>query len=93
MKITKGEWICSKYPGGDWGVYSTDGDGRDIALVRGKANNKESEANAKVIAAAPNLFYACARLVSILDSEGEAFYNKYIAEFNEGIDALKKATE
>lgn len=55
-KITKGEWIFSEYFSGDIGVYSEGGDGYDIALVRRR--NGQAKANARLIAAAPDLLKA-----------------------------------
>jgi len=55
-KHTQGNWSASKYSQ-DWGVYSETGDGRDIALVR-EYQPEAAEANAKLIAAAPDLLKA-----------------------------------
>lgn len=52
-KFTEGKWIYSEYSPTDFGIYSDEGDGRDIALVRG--NDETAEVNAKLIAAAPKL--------------------------------------
>ena len=55
-KFTKGNWILSKYSPTDFGVHSDEGRGNDIALVRG--SDEEAEANAKLIAAAPEMLEA-----------------------------------
>ena len=54
MKTTSGNWNYSKYSPCDYGVYSDEGDGNDIAIVREK--NGEGEANVKVITAAKQMF-------------------------------------
>lgn len=54
-------------------------------------HKKNAEANAKLIAAAPELLEACKHLVAILSKEDEDFYNKHIHAFNLGMDAIKKA--
>ena len=53
---------------------------------------KQAVKNAMLIAAAPDLLNACIDLVAILGQEGPDYYNKYIEELNNGIDAIKKAT-
>jgi len=52
---TSGQWTSSEYSNNDWGVYSEEGDGRDIALVRGCKTKEESEANVRLITAAPEM--------------------------------------
>lgn len=56
-KHTKGNWFFQKYST-DYGVYSDTGNGNDIALVRECKNNEETEANVKLITAAPYLLHA-----------------------------------
>ena len=51
------------------------------------------EANARLIASAPDLLNACKHLVSILGEENEDFYNKHIEAFNLGMAAITKAED
>ena len=89
LKITKGEWIYNKYEPCDYGVYSADGDGRDIALVRSKNTDEESEANAKLIAAAPDLLNALKLLLVAIDVPKR---NRKQAQAElKAIDAIRKA--
>lgn len=55
--FTQGNWTTAK-SGHDWLVYSENGDGRDIAIVRGCKTEEEAEANAKLIANAKKLYEA-----------------------------------
>lgn len=57
LKITKGNWLYSKYTPYDYGVYSDckEREGRDIALVRDYANDEETLANAELITEAGNV--------------------------------------
>ena len=64
-KHTKGDWMYTKYSNDDIGVYSETGDGRDVALVR-DYNNEETEANAKLIAAAPELLGCLSEMTDYL---------------------------
>jgi len=66
---TIGQWLASKYSS-DWGISSDKGDGRDIALVRDFPDEKESEANAKLIAAAPELLHNVKELLALLAFHG-----------------------
>lgn len=92
MTPTAGEWIASKYSH-DWGVYSSEGNGNDIAIVRG--DSAQAEANAKLIAAAPKLLSA---LKTSLD-ELLIWQRTYIEDtdvadvIREAEDAIRLATE
>jgi hypothetical protein len=88
QKHTKGEWIYSKYQPYDFGVHSTEGRGNDIALVRG--SDEEAEANAKLIAAAPELLASLIEIFDLLEiNEPEWYLRKH---FNHAINAIRKAT-
>ena len=65
-KHTKGNWIYSKYST-DFGVYSEDGDGRDIAIVREYKSAEEAEANASLMAASPKLLESLNEMVALFD--------------------------
>lgn len=56
-KHTAGNWTFKKYST-DFGVYSEEGKGYDIALVREVNHEEEAEANARLISAAPALLDA-----------------------------------
>ena len=63
-KHTPGPWIATASDNGEWGVDAASGWG--IATVAGSAGygpgNDESDANARLIAAAPDLLAACKAL-------------------------------
>lgn len=65
---TTGQWTSSEYSNNDWGVYSEEGDGRDIALVRDKG--EQTKANVKLIAAAPELLHNVKELLALLRFHG-----------------------
>jgi len=87
-KFTSGNWIAKKYST-DWGVYSDQGNGNDIALVRDKGGN-EGEANAALIASAPLLYEALQRLYDFTVGDKDAKYLDQI--LNECQSALSSAT-
>ena len=94
-KHTKGEWVYNKYTPCDYGVYSTEGRGNDIALVRG--SDDEAEANTKLIAAAPDLLNACIELINQKDNgvkinEKLTFTAGMVNAMLKIQDAIKKAT-
>jgi len=94
-KFSKGQWGYSKYEPCDFGVYSFDGDGRDIALVRG--SNEEAEANAKIIVAAPEMLEALNGLIMACEwVPRETFTEAGLSHFKNMIrnaeDAIRKAT-
>lgn len=96
-KFSKGQWGYSKYEPCDFGVYSMDGDGRDIALVRGCGEEAEAEANAKLITAAPELLEAINGLIMACEwVPRETFTNAGLSHFKNMIrnaeDAIRKAT-
>ena len=59
LKHTQGEWNVSKHGNNDsFGIYA-EGNGNDLAIVKGgNEEGGEAEANAKLIAAAPKLLKA-----------------------------------
>jgi len=88
LKITKGEWTYSKYEPYDYGVYSEEGDGRDIALVRSKKDEEESVANAKLIAAAPELLKA----LLLFNEDSPAVWTYTPAKAHKYLDVKIKAS-
>ncbi len=88
MKHTQGNWMASKYSY-DWGVYSNKNQGRDIALVREYGSLEEGEANAKLIAAAPDLLEALIELSDYVIRSTDAIPGQLVkAQF-----AINKATK
>ncbi len=92
MSYTKGEWEVSpnKHSGSSVKTMVRTKDDIAICDIYGGSGLKEALANARLIAAAPELLEACKHLVSILGDEDEEFYNKHIAAFNMGMDAIKR---
>jgi len=68
--ITPGEWYA-KQGTHDWFVNSEHGSGNDIAIVREYSG--EGEANARLIAAAPELRNALQQLLDICESLPKTF--------------------
>jgi len=93
-KHTKGNWVYQKYST-DYGVYSETGNGRDIALVREYGSDEEAEANAKLIAAAPEMLEALIEINKMIaDSvtcNGVKLNTGIIAKIS--MSAIRKATE
>ena len=93
MKNTQRKW---KLKGVDLdGNLKIQTDGRVIPIAKVICSNQrvpeaslEQQANAKLIASAPDLLNACKHLVSILGEENEYFYNKHIEAFNLGMEAI-----
>lgn len=63
MEHTKGEWVVGITYVGDWPVYRL----RDM---QNPGNHVEVDANARLIAAAPDLLEVCERIKQRLDSGG-----------------------
>jgi len=89
-KHTQGNWSASKYSQ-DWGVYSETGDGRDIALVR-EYQPEEAEANAKLIAAAPELLEALEETTNTLKFLSEHLTEAGKMELQKALLIIQKAT-
>ena len=85
MKHTKGEWFVAI----DNNVYSQHGDAR-IAIVEADFNisEQEAEANARLIAAAPDLFEACEMLIRAIHGDFTTYKS---AAYEAGKLAIKKA--
>ena len=61
FKHTRGRWDISKYPtpsGYNYGIYPWENVGSDVALVRDSYDIQTNEANAVLIAAAPDMLAA-----------------------------------
>ena len=94
-QFTPGNWIYNKYEPVDYGVYSEQGDGRDIAIVRSLTNEQESEANAQLISAAPDLLEALQMFIDCtkLSTNSKVTINtqKHIQAFQYARSAIQKA--
>lgn len=66
---TPGPWGFSKYAGRDYGIFPDDSGG-ELALVRGDHDNEQQLANARLIAAAPELLAALKDAAGILETLG-----------------------
>ena len=88
MKHTPAPWDISTYDG-EFGVYSSvRPENNDIALVRSSFNETENQANARLIAAAPELLEALEHLVKITYDYGDT------RDRNSPVhDALKQASD
>ena len=89
-KHTQGEWHVSKHGNNDsFGIYA-EGNGNDLAIVKGgNEEGGEAEANSKLIAAAPELLKACVESLAALKTgyiQDRANATKLILE------AINKAT-
>jgi len=73
LKHTQGNWEVSKHGNNDsFGIYA-EGNGNDIAIVKGgNEEGGESEANAKLIAAAPDLLKTLQMLLSDIEFSKDA---------------------
>lgn len=83
-KHTKGNWVYQKYST-DYGVYSETGNGRDIALVREYGSDEEAEANAKLIAAAPELLENLQNMLFAFRSSAKSEIQKKAIQYAEYI--------
>jgi len=99
MTHTKGEWKIGKIKhsksNGKGGYIYIDSE-EWYALARAAftpGGVENGMANAKLIAAAPELLEACKHLVAILTKEDKNFYKKHIEVFNLGINAIKKTIQ
>lgn len=85
-KFTKGEWILSEFYDG-FHIYSI---GKKVCSIwSGLVTRSENKANAKLIAAAPDLFNALNELIDFHKSD----MHLKLPVLEEAIKALKKATE
>lgn len=67
---TPAPWIFCTYTNKDFGVYAEDApSGKDIALVRNYYDNETNEANANLIAAAPELLAFAQKWVEFRNGE------------------------
>ena len=82
---TKGEWMAKEGQ-----IYAT-GTGKTLALIPYfDEENKEEAANARLIAAAPELLNCCMDVLRIMDLK-PTYTNQY--QRNKIEDAIRKATE
>ena len=96
LKITKGNWMYNEYTPYDYGVYSDceEREGRDIAIVRSYANDEETLANAKLIAAAPDLLKALEKITDWVKALSDWVSGTTLDPDIRGAEeAIKKATE
>lgn len=98
-KHTPGPWAYSESPGKTWsdhGMRAVANVGKFLVWIsseRVKELHNKSEANAKLIAAAPDLLIALTDMInSVLDDTGFAEHHKVVALRNAKA-TIKKATE
>lgn len=92
-KHTPGTWNVSKTIN-DYAIYSSQNDSKDIAAVYQYSRSiapEEAEANAKLIAAAPELLEMCIATLEDLES-GELTGNATESALINLRDAIRKAT-
>ena len=88
MKHTKGEWMPKEGQ-----IYPVE-TGKTLALIPYfDEDNKEQEANAKLIAAAPDLLEACDMVLTAWHSKLSNFNKKEPAYLEIIRSAIRKATE
>lgn len=89
---TPGPWSAGKWKGEDV-VFWDEGNGTiPIAIVDDWVARGSSEANARLIAAAPDLLEACIAVVHAAESDNETGNCDIYGEVSTCIDAIKKAT-
>ena len=94
MKHTKGKWVAHQIEETDeFAIFSLNTfiAQTENPMINEEPTKSEKQANANLIASAPEMLNACKHLVSILGDENEDFYNKHIEAFNLGIKAIDKA--
>ncbi len=87
-KHTKGEWKLDENPFGERIIYAIDSDGDKLAIAKTFHSWKENQANAKLIAAAPDLLVALEQIMYLSAHPEEINRIGNIAA-----NAIKKATE
>jgi len=92
FKGTKGPWVCSKpmnFSGAVVCFIESAPIEKSVAQLRGCETGQEAEAgaNAKLIAAAPELLHSCNELIELLSFHG---YNNS-TEISEAKQAINKA--
>jgi len=85
-KHTKGPWVAVELPT-VFAVKSSDG---NIASIQRGSNPDQKQANARLIAAAPDLLDALQRLVPVNDIK--AAPEAYAQEWHEALAVIDKAT-
>jgi len=88
---TTGQWYAKKGTH-DWHVASQTGTGNDIALVR-EYKPEEAEANATLIAAAPEMYKALQAIVALVegDYDNPALLEYGLLNVDSDIDILEIA--
>jgi len=86
-KHTQGEW---KFEMPHF-TYHITCNGKSIVQIIPTQEQQEYEANAKLIAAAPDLLVALERLVSRVEENG--YHTSFTMAFEKAKSAIKKATE
>lgn len=94
-EFTKGEWkaIKPRHSNGFWYVNSEQLDCGSIATCyHGIKGDSEAEANAKLIAAAPDLLAALNETIDLINwGRSEGHFDDTV--YNKAISAIKKATK
>ena len=90
MNYTKGEWTASKSygQGPDW-LIGTKGKTKGVETAIAQTFNANAESNAKLIAAAPDMYEALKALVDHFRTNDEKYYASELC--TEAIQALRKA--
>lgn len=89
-KFTKGKWILKEQgDANEYAIITQDNKWVVAFRLNGEQRIEEEKANAKLIAAAPDLFKACEEMIQYFDAENLSQCDAYYSIKN----ALKKATE
>lgn len=95
MKHTQGEWIESELSSGRWEIGTPTNTGiHQVAITARTGFEEEDEANAKLIASAPELLEALKGLVEWVEmAERDDQLESTGFAFGQAKDAIKSATE
>lgn len=92
-KFTKGEWFLKNRCGGYRIKDNEQRDVCDIYSFASSISDEEAAANAKLIAAAPDLFEACITVEKMYSEVEKMVDGEVLDMINKVRNAIKKATE
>lgn len=90
---TQGPWVCENVPDldGGLGVFNVSGASYKIATVHLRHEAGEREANASLVAAAPDLLEAAKAMLRTMEKPNPTHTNTYRKQYDQWRFAIRKA--
>ena len=91
MEYTVKKWVVVPTGIGEY-PYCIDTEDKEVAKIHGLRNNAEAKANARLIAAAPDLYEACKNARHLIGSSVKGMVPGLYEQLNRAIAKVENAT-